>query len=50
MPFEGETPLSVAIKHKSEAPPDPRKVNAQIPEDLSYLILKYIEKAKKERH
>ncbi len=34
LPFEGETPLSVAVKQKSEPPPDPRTLNAQIPEEL----------------
>ncbi|TET25767.1 MAG: hypothetical protein E3J76_01025, partial [Candidatus Aminicenantes bacterium] len=49
-PFEGETPLSIAMKHKSEEPPDPRKINAQIPDDLSRLILKCMEKDKEKRH
>ena len=31
LPFEGDTPLSVAVKQKSEPPPDPRSINAQIP-------------------
>ena len=44
LPFEGETPLSIAMKHKSEAPPDPREINAQVKEDLSLLILKCMEK------
>ena len=43
-PFEGDTPFSVALKHKSEAAPDPRKINAQIPEELSRVILRCLEK------
>lgn len=50
VPFEGETPLSVAMKHKSEEPLDPRKVNAQIPEGLSRVILKCLEKKSEERY
>jgi serine/threonine protein kinase/Tfp pilus assembly protein PilF len=50
VPFEGDTPLSVAMKHKTKAPPNPRKVNVQIPEDLSRLILRCMEKAKEKRY
>lgn len=50
LPFEGDTPLSIAMKHKSETPPDARKLNRQIPEALSQLILKCMEKAKENRY
>lgn len=50
VPFEGETPLSVAMKHKSEQPSDPRELNAQIPEALSRVILKCMEKKKENRY
>jgi len=50
VPFEGDTPLSIALKHKTEAPPDPQEVNAQIPEDLSQLILRCMEKDKERRY
>jgi len=50
VPFEGETPLSVALKHKSETPKDPREYNAQIPEGLSRLILRCLEKDKEKRY
>jgi pentatricopeptide repeat protein len=50
LPFEGETPLSVAMKHKGEAPKDPREFNAVIPEDLSRIILKCLEKEKNNRY
>jgi TolB-like protein/tRNA A-37 threonylcarbamoyl transferase component Bud32/Flp pilus assembly protein TadD len=49
VPFEGDTPLSVAVKHKSEIPKDPRELNAQLPEDLSRLILRCLEKDKEKR-
>jgi TolB-like protein/Tfp pilus assembly protein PilF len=49
VPFEGETPLSVALKHKTEAPPDPGKINTQIPDDLARLILRCLEKEKVKR-
>jgi serine/threonine protein kinase/Flp pilus assembly protein TadD len=50
VPFEGNTPLSIAMKHKTEAPRDPKEFNAQIPEDLKHLILRCMEKAKEERY
>jgi len=50
LPFEGDTPLSVAVKHKTEAPPDPKQINTQIPEDLSRLILRCMEKDKEKRY
>ncbi|MGD8540138.1 MAG: protein kinase, partial [Candidatus Aminicenantes bacterium] len=49
VPFEGDTALSLAMKHKSEAPKDPKEYNAQIPDDLSHLILKCLEKDKDDR-
>jgi len=50
VPFEGETPLSVAMKHKSEQPSDPRELNAQISEALSHVILKCMEKKRETRY
>ena len=44
VPFEGETALSVAMKHKSERPRDPRELNPQISVPVSRLILKCLEK------
>ncbi len=50
LPFEGDTPLSVAVKQKTEAPPDPRKLNPQVPEDLRHLVLKCLEKSREKRY
>ena len=49
-PFQGDTPLSVALKQKVETPQEPRKINPQIPEDLNRLILKCLEKEKDKRY
>ncbi len=49
-PFEGDTPLSVAVKQKTETPEDPRKLNSQIPENLSQMILRCMEKDKEKRY
>jgi serine/threonine protein kinase/Tfp pilus assembly protein PilF len=50
LPFEGDTPLSVAVKQKSERPPDPKSLNAQIPDELGRIILKCLEKPKEKRY
>lgn len=49
VPFKGDTPFSIGVKHKSEIPKDPKEMNAQVPEDLSHLILKCLEKDKEKR-
>jgi tetratricopeptide (TPR) repeat protein len=49
VPFEGDTPLSVAFKQKNEIPQGPRKLNPQVPEDLNRLILRCLEKDRSRR-
>ena len=46
VPFKGDTPLSIVLKHKNEEPKDPREINSQISKDLSCVILKCMEKKK----
>jgi len=50
VPFEGETALSIAMKHKGEAPKNPRSLNPNIPSDLSGVILKCLEKDRAKRY
>ena len=50
VPFEGETALGVALKHKSEKPKNPRQLNPQISEALGGLILRCLEKDKAKRY
>ncbi len=50
VPFEGETPLSVAIKQKSEPPRDPRQLNSQVSPALSRIVLRCMAKAKADRY
>ena len=50
VPFEGETALSIAMKHKSEEPPDPKDLNDQISEGLSQVILRCMNKDKEKRY
>jgi tetratricopeptide (TPR) repeat protein/tRNA A-37 threonylcarbamoyl transferase component Bud32 len=49
LPFEGRTPLSVAMKHKAEPPPDPSAINPRVPPELSRVILQCLEKDKAAR-
>jgi len=50
VPFEGDTALSIAMKHKGESPKAPKEYNTQIPDDLSRLVLKCLEKDKDKRY
>jgi len=49
-PFEGETPLVVAMKHKTERPRDPKETNPQVPDALSRFILRCLEKDREKRY
>ena len=50
VPFEGDTTLIIAYKHMSEAPRNPREFNAQLPKELSQVILKCLEKDPQKRY
>ncbi len=50
VPFEGDTPFTIGMKHKSETPKNPKELNTQIPEDLSRVILRCMEKDKENRY
>jgi serine/threonine protein kinase/Tfp pilus assembly protein PilF len=50
VPFEGDTALAIALKHKTEEPKDPGEFNSQLSKDLSRLILKCLEKDKDKRY
>jgi serine/threonine protein kinase/predicted Zn-dependent protease len=50
VPFEGDTPFTIGVKHKSEIPKNPKELNSQIPEDLNYIIMKCLEKDKGQRY
>lgn len=49
MPFEGDSAFSIALKHKAELPLNPREHNPQLPEDLSLVVLKCLEKDREKR-
>jgi serine/threonine protein kinase/Flp pilus assembly protein TadD len=50
VPFKGDTAFSVALKHKTQLPQDPRKLNPEVSDDLSRLILICMEKEKARRY
>jgi serine/threonine protein kinase len=50
VPFKGDTALSVALKHKSQLPLDPRKLNSAVTDDLARLILVCMEKDREKRY
>jgi serine/threonine protein kinase/Tfp pilus assembly protein PilF len=49
LPFEGETALSTALKHKTQVPPSPSDFNSQVSGGLSQLVLKCLEKDPEQR-
>jgi serine/threonine protein kinase/Flp pilus assembly protein TadD len=50
VPFKGDTVFSVALKHKSKLPSDPKKLNPDVSENLSRLILICMEKERERRY
>ena len=40
LPFEGDTPVSIAIQHFSAVPLNPREINPDIPEALELICMK----------
>jgi serine/threonine protein kinase/tetratricopeptide (TPR) repeat protein len=50
LPFEGETFVSIALKQKTEIPKPPKELNPQLPDDLSRLILKCLDKSAAARY
>ncbi len=50
VPFEGTTPLSIVLKHRSEPPADPQTINTQISAGLSRIILKCLAKSRDARY
>ncbi len=50
LPFDGDTPVSVALKQVNEAPVPPREVNPSIPPELEAVILKAMAKKPQDRY
>jgi serine/threonine protein kinase len=50
VPFEGDTPFTIGMKHKGEIPQNPKELNTQISDDLNRVILRCLEKEKEKRY
>jgi serine/threonine-protein kinase len=44
LPFAGTTPMSVALKHVQEVPREPRAIHSDVPDVLSNVIMRCLEK------
>lgn len=44
VPFAGDTPISIALKHVNEDPISPRELGAEIPQSLELVVLKALAK------
>ena len=50
LPFDAESPVTVALKHIQEEPIPPKQINSKIPESLNNLILKAMSKDPNKRY
>lgn len=50
LPYEGESPITVALKHVQEEIVSPRKINEDMPLGLEKIILKAVEKRQVDRY
>ncbi|MBS7530350.1 Stk1 family PASTA domain-containing Ser/Thr kinase [Hazenella sp. IB182353] len=44
LPYDGDSAISIALKHLQETPIDPREVNPQIPESMINIVMRALEK------
>ncbi len=50
LPFEADSPVTIALKHIQEQAIEPKKINSKIPDSLNLLIMKAIEKDPNKRY
>lgn len=50
LPFSGESPVSIALKHLQESIPDPRQLNPSIPQSVENIVLKALSKDPSHRY
>ncbi len=50
VPFDADTPVSVALKHMQEEPIEPIKLNSNVPESVNKIILKAMKKDTNQRY
>jgi beta-lactam-binding protein with PASTA domain/predicted Ser/Thr protein kinase len=50
VPFTGETPVEIAMKHLSQVPPPPSSHRPEVPRDLDYVVLRALAKDPADRY
>src|SRR5919197_393363 len=50
VPFAGETPVELAMKHLSKVPESPPHVRPEVPRDLDFVVMRALAKAPAERY
>jgi len=50
VPFGGETPVELAMKHLSKTPDPPSKLRPEVPRDLDFVVLRALAKGPDERY
>src|SRR4028119_2380970 len=50
LPYDAESPISLALKHVNEPPRSPREVNLEVPEPLDAITLKLLAKNPEDRY
>jgi serine/threonine-protein kinase len=50
VPFSGETPVEIAMKHLSEVPDAPSELRPEVPDDLDLVVLRALSKEPRERY
>ncbi|HKW22328.1 MAG TPA: protein kinase, partial [Ktedonobacterales bacterium] len=49
-PFDGDTPVAVAMRHIQDIPEPPSRINQMIPRDLERIIMRCLEKDPRDRY
>jgi beta-lactam-binding protein with PASTA domain len=44
VPFNGESPVEIAMKHLSDTPPAPSELNGEVPEELDMVVMRALAK------
>lgn len=50
VPYDGETPIAIALKHLQETPVPPSKLNPRISQELENIVLRAIAKSPEQRY
>ncbi|MDQ5821871.1 MAG: Stk1 family PASTA domain-containing Ser/Thr kinase [Actinomycetota bacterium] len=50
VPFNGDTPVEIAMKHLSTVPPEPSTLRPEVPEDLDAIVVRSLGKSPEERY